>query len=73
MAYSRVHTGVHYPGDAVAGALIGESTGQAVAGLIDRLPSARRPSGSGHGKQRELPDSADAEGAVIPAPGLQVG
>jgi membrane-associated phospholipid phosphatase len=43
VAYSRVHTGVHYPGDAVAGALIGEGTGQAVVGLIDRLPSARRP------------------------------
>ena len=31
VAYSRVHTGVHYPGDAVAGALIGEGMGQAVA------------------------------------------
>jgi membrane-associated phospholipid phosphatase len=40
VAYSRVHTGVHYPGDVVAGALIGASTGQAVAGLVDRLPSA---------------------------------
>ena len=58
---------------AVAGALIGESTGQAVVGLMDRPPSARRPSGSGHGKQRELPDGAYAEGAVIPAPGLQMG
>jgi undecaprenyl-diphosphatase len=32
VAYSRAHTGVHYPGDAVVGALIGESTGQAAAG-----------------------------------------
>ena len=63
VAYSRVHTGVHYPSDAVAGALIGEGTGQAVAGLMDRLPSARRPSRSGRGKQRELPDAADAGGA----------
>jgi membrane-associated phospholipid phosphatase len=46
VAYSRVHTGVHYPGDVVAGALIGASTGQAVAGLVDRLPSARIPSQS---------------------------
>ena len=38
MAYSRVHTGVHYPGDIVVGSLIGEGTGQAVAGLMDRLP-----------------------------------
>ena len=36
VAYSRVHTGVHYPGDAVVGSLIGEGTGQAVAGLMGR-------------------------------------
>ena len=41
VGYSRVHTGVHYPGDVVAGALIGASTGQAVAGLMDRLPPIR--------------------------------
>jgi membrane-associated phospholipid phosphatase len=46
VAYSRVHTGVHYPGDVVVGALIGASTGQAVAGLVDRLPSVRIPSPS---------------------------
>jgi membrane-associated phospholipid phosphatase len=39
VAYSRVHTGVHYPGDAVVGSLIGEGTGQAVAGLIDQRRS----------------------------------
>ena len=38
VAYSRVHTGVHYPGDIVVGSLIGEGTGQAVASLMDRLP-----------------------------------
>ncbi len=38
VAYSRVHTGVHYPGDAVVGAVLGASTGQAVAGLMDHLP-----------------------------------
>src|SRR5271165_1110564 len=42
VAYSRVHTGVHYPGDVVVGALIGESTGQATADLIDRLPASFR-------------------------------
>ena len=42
VAYSRMHTGVHYPGDVVVGSLIGAGTGQAVAGLIDRLASARR-------------------------------
>jgi len=54
VAYSRVHTGVHYPGDAVAGALIGEGIGQAVAGLMDRLSPPRRPSRSGRGEQRAV-------------------
>ena len=36
VAYSRVHTGVHFPGDTVVGSLIGAGTGQAVAGLMDR-------------------------------------
>ena len=63
VAYSRVHTGVHYPGDAVVGALIGEGTGQAVAGLMDGLSQARRPSRSDPVKQGEPPDAADADGA----------
>jgi membrane-associated phospholipid phosphatase len=63
VAYSRVHTGVHYPSDAVVGSLIGSATGQAVAGLMDRLPSARSRSRSGRGEQPELPDAAGAEGA----------
>ncbi len=36
VAYSRVHTGVHYPGDTIAGALIGASAGQAVSSVFDR-------------------------------------
>lgn len=36
VAYSRVHTGVHYPGDTVAGALIGAGAGQAVSSIVDR-------------------------------------
>jgi undecaprenyl-diphosphatase len=36
VAYSRVHTGVHYPGDAVVGSLVGAATGQTVAGAIRR-------------------------------------
>jgi membrane-associated phospholipid phosphatase len=31
VGYSRVHTGVHYPGDVVAGALIGTVIGQATS------------------------------------------
>jgi membrane-associated phospholipid phosphatase len=46
VAYSRVHTGVHYPGDVVVGSLIGAGTGQTVAGLMDRLPSGRKSSRS---------------------------
>jgi len=63
VAYSRVHTGVHYPSDAVVGALIGEGTGQAVAGLMDRLPQARRSSRAGPDEQREPPGAEDAEDA----------
>jgi undecaprenyl-diphosphatase len=36
VAYSRVHTGVHYPGDAVAGSIVGASTGQVTTWLFDR-------------------------------------
>jgi membrane-associated phospholipid phosphatase len=46
VAYSRVHTGVHYPGDTVIGSLIGASTGLAVADLLDHRSSpapARMP------------------------------
>jgi membrane-associated phospholipid phosphatase len=66
VAYSRVHTGVHYPGDVVVGALIGEGTGQAVAGLMDRLSRARRESRSGRGKQPEPPDAGDASTQRVP-------
>ncbi len=37
VAYSRVHTGVHYPGDVVAGALLGGAVAQATARALDRL------------------------------------
>jgi len=42
VAYSRVHTGVHYPSDTVVGALIGAGFGQAVSSLADRALSAPR-------------------------------
>jgi len=41
VAYSRIHTGVHYPSDAVVGSLIGEGIGQAAAGLLDQRPNRR--------------------------------
>jgi membrane-associated phospholipid phosphatase len=46
VAYSRVHTGVHYPGDVVVGALIGVGTGQAVCSLLDRALTTRRSPGA---------------------------
>jgi undecaprenyl-diphosphatase len=36
VAYSRVHTGVHYPGDAVAGSVIGTSAAALVCRILDR-------------------------------------
>jgi undecaprenyl-diphosphatase len=39
VAYSRVHTGVHYPGDVAAGALIGITSGEVACRL---LGAARR-------------------------------
>jgi membrane-associated phospholipid phosphatase len=37
VAYSRIHTGVHYPGDVVAGSLIGSVIGAAVGRLVRRV------------------------------------
>jgi membrane-associated phospholipid phosphatase len=37
VAYSRVHTGVHYPGDVLAGALLGAGCGHVVTSLSNRL------------------------------------
>jgi membrane-associated phospholipid phosphatase len=36
VAYSRVHTGVHYPGDTVAGSLVGGATGLVVGDILAR-------------------------------------
>lgn len=35
VAYSRVHTGVHYPGDVIAGSLMGAAIAQATAPVLD--------------------------------------
>jgi membrane-associated phospholipid phosphatase len=39
VAYSRVHTGVHYPGDVVIGSLIGSSLAQATTRGLERIRS----------------------------------
>jgi membrane-associated phospholipid phosphatase len=38
VAYSRVHTGVHYPGDVVFGSILGAGTAAMVAAACDRIP-----------------------------------
>jgi undecaprenyl-diphosphatase len=45
VAYSRVHTGVHYPGDVVIGSVVGAGTGAMVAAAFDHLPWRARASG----------------------------
>jgi membrane-associated phospholipid phosphatase len=35
VAYSRIHTGVHYPGDVIAGALLGTALAEATAHALD--------------------------------------
>ncbi len=37
VAYSRVHTGVHYPGDVIAGALLGSVIADLTGGAISRI------------------------------------
>jgi membrane-associated phospholipid phosphatase len=41
VAYSRVHTGVHYPGDVVIGAMLGSSIAQVVSRSYDRRRDRR--------------------------------
>jgi len=41
VAYSRVHTGVHYPGDVVIGSVTGAGTAAMVAAVADRAARAR--------------------------------
>jgi membrane-associated phospholipid phosphatase len=39
IAYSRVHTGVHYPGDVVVGAVTGTALAQLTTHALDRRTS----------------------------------
>jgi undecaprenyl-diphosphatase len=41
VAYSRVHTGVHYPGDVVVGSVAGAGTAAMVAAVADRVARSR--------------------------------
>jgi undecaprenyl-diphosphatase len=42
VAYSRVHTGVHYPGDVVGGALLGTGLAQLTTHALDRQTARRQ-------------------------------
>ena len=42
VAYSRVHTGVHYPGDVLAGALLGGALAQTTTRFLERRRRASR-------------------------------
>ena len=44
VGYSRVHAGVHYPGDVVAGVVVGASIGEVVAWAGEHLAERRRRS-----------------------------
>ncbi|HEY4829153.1 MAG TPA: phosphatase PAP2 family protein [Solirubrobacteraceae bacterium] len=39
VAYSRVHTGVHYPGDVIAGALLGGALAQITTHALESVPT----------------------------------
>ena len=41
VAYSRVHTGVHYPGDAVVGSVTGGALAPLAVGVLERYRDAR--------------------------------
>ena len=46
VAYSRVHTGVHYPGDVIIGSLIGSVMGDLVVSAEARWLQHRRQTGA---------------------------
>jgi membrane-associated phospholipid phosphatase len=41
VAYSRIHTGVHFPGDVVLGALIGTACAQVTTRALSARPAGR--------------------------------
>jgi undecaprenyl-diphosphatase len=48
VAYARVHTGVHYPSDVMAGTLVGALCGWTVRRLAGRLAPSTHPADGGH-------------------------
>ncbi|MFJ6573145.1 bifunctional phosphatase PAP2/diacylglycerol kinase family protein [Streptomyces sp. NPDC091292] len=61
VAFSRIYTGVHYPGDVLAGAALGAGAAFAVRGLVptrDQMPAPGRP-------QVDAPALPDGRGLVM--------
>jgi undecaprenyl-diphosphatase len=52
VAYSRVHTGVHYPSDVVIGAVVGELCGRAVRHVATRRAVVSQCGGDRDGERR---------------------
>lgn len=52
VAYARVHTGVHYPGDVVAGTVTGTALAHLVVAVLDRWRDRTIPAGLPRGPRR---------------------
>jgi undecaprenyl-diphosphatase len=65
VAYSRVHTGVHYPSDVVAGVAIGIGAGAVAQGLTASVRSHRgAPQADGWGSEMGRERASTATGAA---------
>lgn len=70
VAFSRIYTGVHYPGDVLAGAVLGMGAAYAVRGVVPsraQLPPPARPSA----RARALPQGEGLVVVVNPSSGAQ--
>ncbi len=71
VAYSRVHTGVHYPGDVVIGSILGAGTAAMVAAACDRLLPPATSAGSGLAVPNRGAEEGPARGADWPGRQLE--
>ena len=62
VGYSRVHVGVHYPGDVVAGLAVGGAVAAATPALVAGAAQASRPAS---GRRYEAPALPEGEGLVV--------